>query len=203
VKTNPSFESFFLAEEIEPQDSCLIFDLGTGQGEIIEIIITKNKKNRYYFVGIDIIESSLKSARINMPFENVDFLCADIRQVPNLFAPKIADIVVCNPPFFLSNESRKSPNSTRDLARREIMGTFYDFAYAAQHLLKHNGEFLCVSQSQRLVNILSILTQNNLTPVKLRTFHHSVDKEASSFLVKSVKNGKKQLIIASPFISSE
>lgn len=113
----------------------LAFDLGTGQGEIPELVASINPG--FLWIGVDTSHDSLcRSMAHVLP------VLAQVQCVPSIFPPSIADLVTANPPYFVRGSGRPSPDPSRDAQRRGGPLLLYGFVFAAAHLLKPGGVFL-------------------------------------------------------------
>ena len=122
-----SIDSVLLAEFVNINFRAKnIIDFCSGNAPIPMILSTKFNKN---IVGVeiqkDIYSLGLKSIEYNK-IENIKFLNMDVKELSNYFDYNF-DIITCNPPYFkYNNDSIININSSKAIARHEIMITLED-----------------------------------------------------------------------------
>ena len=75
-----------------------------------------------------------------------------------------------------------------------------DVCSCAKKVLKDNGNFCIVHRSDRLMDILQELRNNNLEPKKVKFVYETIDKESTLVLITAQKCGKVGLRIEKPLI---
>ncbi len=124
-------DTLLLAELAASIPCQVCFDLGTGTGEVL-----KNASFEDTFsVGVDISTSALKlfDTQVGQPV-----LCS-VSRISSLFREGCADLVLANPPYNDSENSRPSPDPLRREAREGGPLLLYRFIFAGAHLLKPGG----------------------------------------------------------------
>ena len=121
----------------------VVIDAGCGGGVISLIINDKCKPGK--IIAIDINPNAIilttKNAELNS-ITNVEVHNADIREFYKTHGVNIADVIVCNPPYF--SNGRRSTNKTRDQSRHDDTLSLDDLTGAAARLLKYGGAlYLC------------------------------------------------------------
>ena len=121
-----------------------ILDVGTGTG-LIALMMAQRYPDAE-LLAIDISESAFKQARVN--FSNSKFadrIGVEHTSVQNLYADKLFDAIVTNPPFFI--DSLKNPNQIINMARHTDMLSYSDLFHSAKRLLAADGCFSAIIPS--------------------------------------------------------
>ncbi len=85
-----------MAERLEIQPNSVILDVGTGTGVLLPYLL-KNIGNNGKIIALDLAEEMLAKARAKYPGENIEFLQADIMDIP--IYEEMFDSVVCYSSF--------------------------------------------------------------------------------------------------------
>jgi tRNA1Val (adenine37-N6)-methyltransferase len=193
-----SIDAVMLAEfvTIKPED--IVIDLGTGCGIIPLILLYK--KNIKHVTGLEIqgelASQAMRNARLNDFRDRMDVITGDIKALP--LREKIADVVICNPPYRGVRSGRINPDPRRAIARHELLATTEDILAAAHGLLKKKGRLALVYPSVRLADILSSMRKQNLEPKRLRVNYPNEGTGAKLVLVEAVLRGKPGLHVEPP-----
>ena len=161
----------------------------------------------------EIMESACEVLKKNIIANNISdrvraFNC-DIRQMPDEVRLKQYDVVFTNPPFFNERKGNKtdiSASSGEKLAGRfEENGTAEDFIKAAKaRVIPSSGHIVMVMKADRLAEMISLMHDYNISPVKIMTVHPLADRKASSFLIAGKIGGaSSQLTVLPPLILNE
>jgi tRNA1(Val) A37 N6-methylase TrmN6 len=109
-----------------------------------------------------------------------------------------------NPPYNDPERSRVSPRSAKAVARHGTACSLADVFSAASFLLKPRGRFFLVLRAARAAEALTLLVQKALEPKRIRFVHPGPGKEASTFLLAAMKQGRGGLVVDPPlFITNE
>ena len=197
---NFSLDSIILPNFVEINiNTKKILDLCTGNAPIPLVLSTKTSAKIY---GVEIqqeicklAEDSIKINNIN----NIEIINKDAKQLVNYFNTDTFDIITCNPPYFKYNDSSKiNDNMIKSIARHEISINIEDIAKISRKLLKNGGSLNIVHRTERLIEIIEILKNNNLEPKRIRFIYPKKDKKSNLFLIEARKNGKTGLKILPP-----
>ena len=124
------------------KDSKTILDIGTGCG-LIALMLAQ--KSRARIIGIDIDESSAIQAMENSEdskwHKRVTIINSSIQDFVKSTNEKFS-LIVSNPPFF--NESLKSPNPNKSLAKHSDELSYSDLANSVSRLLSDDGRFCII-----------------------------------------------------------
>ena len=191
-----SLESILLPNfvEIRLKDK-KILDLCSGNCPIPLILSTKTN-NPIYGVELqkEIYELGLKSIKINNKEKQITLLNEDICNLKNIFKGDAFDLITVNPPYFKKlDTSLKNKNNIKSLARHEDNLTLDKLFKISSYLLKENGNFYMVHRTERLIEILDLLKQNNLTPKIIQFIYPNINKESKLFMIKASKGGNPGL----------
>lgn len=179
-----------------------ILDIGTGNAPIPLIL---SKKTDAKITGVEIQEDvfslAMKSIQYNKLQDQITVINDDINNKYKEWNSESFDIITCNPPFFKITENVKLNESVyKRYARHEITLNIEQIFKIARKLLKNNGTINLVHRPDRLVEILSIMEQNNIEPKRLRFIYPRINESANMVLIEGVKMGKSGVKIESPLI---
>jgi tRNA1(Val) A37 N6-methylase TrmN6 len=178
-----------------------ILDLCTGNAPVPLILSTKTNAQIY---GVelqkDIYDLAIKSVKINN-IKNIEIINDDVNNLLNKFETDTFDIITCNPPYFkVKNTSILNNNDVKSLARHEISITLSDIINISKKLLKNNGSLCLVHRTERLIEIIEEMKNNNIEPKRIRFIYPKKNSESNLVLVDGRKNGKSGLKLLSPLI---
>ncbi len=199
-----SLDSLLLAEYIETKNKKTLLDLCTGNAPLPMIIANKTE---IQITGIEIQKSiydlAVKSIAENGLGNKITMINDTAKNAKNYFPGNNFDIITCNPPFFKQDSSLKNENYEKAIARHEITITLKELIEIASYLLKNNGEFYLVHRPERLEEIITLCSKNNLR-IKKMTFISSKEEEpAIMVLIKCVKNARIGMKVDNKIINRE
>ena len=176
-----------------------IIDLCTGNAPIPLILSTKTNSTIYGVeIQKEIYDLAYESISINNK-KNIRLINSDVKKISKLFETDYFDIVTCNPPYFRNTEdSIKNDNKIKSIARHELLIGLEDIINISKKILKNGGSLYLVHRTDRLMDVLTIMRNNNIEPKKIRFIYPKIDKESNLFLVEGQKNGKCGLKLLSP-----
>ena len=179
-----------------------ILDIGTGNAPIPLIL---SQKTDVKITGVEIQEDvfsmAMKSIQYNKLQNQITVINDDINNKYKEWNSESFDIITCNPPFFKITENVKLNESVyKRYARHEITLNIEQIFKIARKLLKNNGTINIVHRPDRLVEILSIMEQNNIEPKRLRFIYPRINESANMVLIEGVKMGKSGVKIEPPLI---
>lgn len=168
-----------------------ILDLGSGCGTLGLLLCARDAACRV--TGVELSESAhaaaLENIRRNALEGRLESICADLRQVSQLFSPGRFSCIVSNPPYFSGGAaSRALPN-----ARQEVSCCLSDLLRSAGWALKYGGDFFLVHKPERLGEILTEAAKNALEAKRLCLLRHREDGPISLILLQLRKGGKPGL----------
>lgn len=194
-----SIDSVLLAEFVNINFRAKnIIDFCSGNAPIPMILSTKFNKN---IVGVeiqkDIYSLGLKSIEYNK-IENINFLNMDVKELSNYFDYKF-DIITCNPPYFkYNNDSIINVNSSKAIARHEIMITLEDIVSISSKIINDSGSLYLVHRCDRLVEILDLLKKYNFGLRRLQFVYDSMNSQSCFLLIEGKYKCKDDLKVLEP-----
>ena len=177
-----------------------IIDLGTGNAPIPLILTTRtNAKITAVEIQKDVYELAKKTVELNKLDDRIELINIDILDLKSIYESDSFDVVVSNPPYFKLNESSNvNDDIHKIIARHEKCLNLEQLAYMAKYLLKNNGVFAMIHRTDRLIEIINVLSKNNLQVKKLRFIYPKEDTESNMVLVEATKNGNVGLKLLPP-----
>ncbi|EEY35652.1 tRNA1(Val) (adenine(37)-N6)-methyltransferase [Pseudoleptotrichia goodfellowii] len=176
-----------------------VLDIGTGCG-IIPILLAE--KSKAEIVGIELQKEMADIAERNVQNyeERINIINDDIKNYQKIFKKDEFDCIVTNPPYFEFkgdiNQINNSPQMS--LARHNIDLTLEQIIKISAWLLKNSGHFSIVFRSERLVEMLKLLTENKLEPKRMRNCYTKRNQDAKICLIEAIKDADKGLKIEMP-----
>lgn len=189
---NFSLESILIPRFCILKKKMKIIDFCTGNAPIPLVLSTLTDSE---IIGVEIQKKiyalATESVKINGLEERISILNEDVKKLPDLFETDTFDLITCNPPYFKVNESSNlNDNYIKTVARHEVMLTLNDIFAVSRKLLKNNGSVVMVHRTDRLSEILTLMTNNNLQPKRIRFIYPKEGKESNLVLIDAKKNGK-------------
>jgi tRNA1Val (adenine37-N6)-methyltransferase len=195
-----SIDAVLLSEFVTIRPEDVVFDIGTGCGIILLILLLTRQAGHAF--GLEIQESLASQARRNAVLngfeDKMGIILGDIKNPP--LVKKIADVVICNPPYRKAESGRINPDQRRAIARHEILASIDDILRAARSLLKKKGRLAIIYPSVRLVDILLRMRRYDLEPKKVRIHYPALESDSRLALIEAVLGGKPGLEICPPLI---
>ena len=178
-----------------------IVDLCCGNG-VIPLILSKKTNNKIF--GVEIQEKLCELARKSIIYNNlndrIEIINSDLKDFSKKNNNKF-DIVICNPPYFKTDNSRLLNISYEKMvARHEVLINLSELLNSVKILLKNNGKFFMVHRTDRLLEILDELRKNNLEPKNVKFVYENHNKGSTLVLIESHFNGSSGLKIDKPLI---
>ncbi|MDT8862627.1 tRNA1(Val) (adenine(37)-N6)-methyltransferase [Alkalihalobacillus sp. MEB130] len=179
-----------------------ILDLCTGNG-VIPVLLTTRSKAR--IVGIDIqsklVEMANRTLQLNDIHNQIEFMEADLNQIPSEVTLSSFDVVTCNPPYFETvTEHEKNRNKHLAIARHEIYCTLEDVIRVCSQYVKQKGKVALVHRPERLTDIMTLMRTYRIEPKRIQFVHPKEQKEANMVLVEGIKDGKSGVTCLPPIV---
>lgn len=197
-----SIDSVLLANFVRLNNKMKILDMCTGNAPIPLFLSTKTKSK---ITGVEIqkeiYDLAVKSVKINNLDNQINILNKDIKKLNNIFETDTFDLITCNPPYFrLEEKSLTNENEIKRKARHEVELCLDDIFKCAKKLLKNNGKIAIVHRTNRLVEIISSMKQNNIEPKRLQFIFPFASSNSNLVLIEGSKNGKPGVIVKNDII---
>ncbi len=142
-----------------------------------------------------------KSVDINNLNSQITILNKDVNDISNIYKTDSFDLITCNPPYFkMSEQSNVNNNEIKAIARHEISLCLDDIFKCARKILKNNGKIAMVHRTDRLIDIISSMKQNNIEPKRLKIIYPFENSKSNLVLIEGVKNGKPGLEIENSLV---
>jgi len=186
-----SLDSILLAEFVNiDKNTKYIVDFCTGNAPVPLILSTKYAGN---IVGIElqkyIYDLGCKSILTNKLNNRLELINDNIKNVNNYIESESVDIVTCNPPYFkYEKNSLINDNREKAIARHEIEMSLEDIMISARYILKNKGELYIVHRSDRLQEIVNVLSNYKFAIKKIQ-FVCTGGNVSNIVLIKAIKNG--------------
>lgn len=200
---NFSLESVLLPNFVKLNNKIKkIIDLGCGNAPISMILSTKTDAKIF---GVElqkeIYDLAKKSIEINNLIDRIELLNMNIKDLMTVFSTDTIDLIVCNPPYFkINSTSILNKNDVKTIARHEVFIDLKDIIKISKILLKNNFSLCLVHRTERLIETIMLLKENNLEPKRIRLIYPKKDSESNMFLIDAVKNGKPGLKVLPPLV---
>lgn len=171
-----------------------VVDMGTGTG-IIPFILSHKNKNAV-ITGIELQKNSVdmakRSCEMNELESRITIRNGDISN-PDDYNDIKADVVVCNPPYFVKGGGILNDRKAKFIARHETTAVFEDFVKAAASMLNGKGDFFIVHRPSRLVDIFYYCRKYNLEPKDIRFVSPRDGDVPNIVLIHCVAGGGREL----------
>lgn len=185
-----------LGEYIEVYRNDTVLDMGTNTGALLLYAsLWKPKK----LIGIDVNKRALELARKNMELNNISN--AELKEANILtYSESPVDVIICNPPYFKTEEDNKAVNSYKNLAKHESLFTLAELIKSISRNLIDNGTLFFLYLTSRLDDAMIELRKNNLYPKEIKMVFDKNKQYSNVFVVKCKKNAKQGMVALKPLI---
>ena len=199
---NFSIDSVLLANFVRLNNKMKILDMCTGNAPIPLFLSTKTKSK---IVAVElqkeVYDLAKKSININKLDDQINILNMDVKELNNVFETDSFDLITCNPPYFkLEEKSLTNDNEIKRKARHEVELCLNDVFKCARKLLKNNGKIAIVHRTERLIEIINSMKQNNIEPKRLQFIFPFVLSNSNLVLIEGSKNGNPGVIVENDII---
>ncbi len=201
-------DTLLLASSLRISPGSVIVDLGCGSGGGLVYCSTLNPGCRW--IGIDVRFDALRllldSGELQDIPPDVSAVCCSVETVSLAFSEGIADAVILNPPYEISDSARNSPDIARDRSRTGSDLLLHQFIRGAAHVLVSGGEFLMVHKPSSLPEIMLGCRAFGINPLEIQPVGSS-GRPAERIILRGKKDSNADLEIlprreASEFLES-
>jgi len=184
-------DAVLLANFVMARLGARIIDLGTGTGILPLLISAKTQAERIIGIEIqhEIAEMAKRSVTGNALDDRIEIMELDIKACVETLGSCCCDVVVSNPPYTKVGSGLVNPDSSKAIARHEILCSLRDIVMTAAALLKNHGEFYMVHRPDRLCDIMTEMRNARIEPKLLRLVCPRLGQAPSLILVSGMKNG--------------
>lgn len=177
-----------------------ILDIGTGNA-VIPIILSTKTSSQIDGVEIqkEVYDLGVKSVKLNKLESQINLFNDDIKEFSKNLESDIYDTITSNPPYFkTADSSRFNDSDYKTIARHEVKLNLNDLMLVSRKLLKNNGNIAIVHRTERLIDIIEAMRNNNIEPKKIQFVYSKQNVDSNIILVEGVKNGKPGIKIMPP-----
>ena len=177
-------------------------DFGCGTGVISLLTAQRNKFAKVYAfeVQAEFADLAERNAVLNGLDGKVTVINKDVRDIYQSDTNGEIDVVMMNPPYMKNNSGKTNDYEEKNIARREVMGTIYDFCAAAGRILKSGGALYVVHRPERLIDLTDAMRKAGIEPKKVVFIHPDSSSEPSLILVEGKKGASSSLIVTRPLV---
>lgn len=203
---NFSLDSTLLADFANPLTKTKkILDLGTGNAPIPLFLSLKTNAK---IIGVEIQKDVFDIAQRNITLNNLDsqieIVNDDIKGIHKKYENSEFDLITCNPPFFKHSEtSNVNKNDYKTIARHEVLITLEEIIVEAKRLLKTKSMLCMVHRTERIVEIINLLTKHNFAIKRLRFVYPKKGENSNMVLIEASNNGNTGLKLLEPLYIHE
>ena len=172
-------DSVFVAAFAHLVKKAQVLELGSGTGAISLFLAA---------CGAEKVTNGLE--------ETVKVIGGDLREINKYFKTESMDLVIANPPYRNSGNTRKIGTA----ACHEVTADLRDFFKAAAYAVRYRGRFAIVQLPDRFAECMQLAAEFGLQPKRLQWVHSAVDKPAWIFLMEMVKGGSYGLDVLPPLV---
>lgn len=182
------------------ENTKLILDLCTGNAPVPLVLTTKTNAQ---IIGVElqkeVFELAKESVELNNLTEQIELINDNINNIVTKYETDTFDLITCNPPYFKhSEQSITNDNEIKSIARHEIHMELEDVFKISKKLLKNGGSICIVHRTDRLMEIIEKMKNNNIEPKRVQFIYPKMNSESNLVLVDGRKNGKTGLKVLAP-----
>ncbi|MFD1465516.1 tRNA1(Val) (adenine(37)-N6)-methyltransferase [Lapidilactobacillus mulanensis] len=187
-----SLDAVLLADFTRVGPHYQVVDLCAGNGAV-GLFLSRKTRGPITLVEIQqkLADMAQRSVDLNQLTSQVKVENIDLKNAPQTLGDDFADVVTCNPPYFVDHEtSIKNPNPYYAIARHEITTNLDEVLTVSAKLLKTNGHLYLVHRPERLDEIILGLQTHRFAPKKMRFVYPKAGREANMVLIEAIKDGR-------------
>ena len=169
-----------------------VLDLGSGCGTLGLLLCSREEGCRVTGIELDPCAHAAaeENIRRNGLGHRMESICADLRTVPERFAPGSFSCCISNPPYFSGGPASR----TLPLARREDACTPEELMGSAAWALKFGGDLFLVHKPERLAELIATAGRFRLEAKRLCLLRHRPDASVNLILLQFRKGAKPGLL---------
>ena len=152
------------------ENTKFILDLCTGNAPVPLVLTTKTNAK---IIGVElqkeVFELAKESVELNDLSEQIELINDNINNIVTKYETDTFDLITCNPPYFKhSEQSITNDNEIKSIARHEIHMVLEDVFKISKKLLKNGGSICMVHRTDRLMEIIEKMKNNNIEPKRIQ-----------------------------------
>lgn len=174
-----SSDAVALGNYVQCHPTDTVIDVGCGTG-VLTLLIADNHHPRQ-IVSVDInpaateqLTKNLALNRDRLAATEFTVLTADARQLHTLRPNQVADVIVCNPPYFTTG--KKPQNTNKNLARHDDTLSLSELASLCTKNVKYGGIIYFCYPANQIAKAIAIFENENfrIKEIKLLANHKGV-----------------------------
>ena len=175
-------------------------DLGCGTGVISLLCAQRSRFSHVYCAELQksFAELTERNIILNSLNDKMSVINIDVRELTQKHSCGQVDAVFTNPPYMKAQSGRENPVDEKNIARRELNGTIYDFCAAAGRILKSGGAFYVVHRPERLCDIMCAMREAKVEPKTLLYVCPDTRSQPSLILLEGRKDAAPSMILSRP-----
>lgn len=169
-----------------------ILDIGTGNAPI-PLILSQKTSSQIYGIEIqkDLYDLAVETLKINNLENRISLINDDANNLMSYFKAEDIDVILSNPPYFkVDNQSKRNVIPQKAIARHELKLNLDQLLKISYKLLKNTGKFAMVYRTERVSEVLTMMSKYRLEPKRLLFVFPKKGLPSNLFLVEGVKNAK-------------
>ena len=190
-------DSVFVAAFAHLVTKAQVLELGSGTGAISLFLAARGAAK---VTGLEfntrVTELMRRSIADNNLQDVVSVIDGDVREINKYFKTESMDLVIANPPYRNSGNTRKIGTA----ACHEVTADLRDFFKAAAYAVRYRGRFAIVQLPDRFAECMQLAAEFGLQPKRLQWVHSAINKPAWIFLMEMTKGGSYGLDVLPPLI---
>lgn len=194
---NFSLDSVLLANFVKVNNKQKIIDFCSGNAPVPLFLSTKTKSK---ITGVElqkpIFDLAVKSIKLNKLEDQIQMINKDVKELSKLYETDTFDLITCNPPYFkYENNDNINNEEIKAIARHEIKLNLEDIFKCAKKILKNNGKIAIVHKTDRLIDIIFYMKNNNIEPKRIQFIYPFLESRSNLVIIEGAKNAKPGLIV--------
>ena len=173
-----------------------VLDIGCGSGALL-LYAHYHKASK--LIGVDIQKAALKYADINLSKYTKNYELHN-KRIQDYQGERV-DVIVSNPPFFQSDNKRKSNSYKKAMFDDEL--SMDDLVKAFKKNIKDNGSIYLIYSADRINELLLKINEYKFKVMKMQFIYDKNNEFASRVMLK-LKQGKMTRVrVLKPIILGE
>lgn len=194
---NFSLDSVLLANFVKVNNKQKIIDFCSGNAPVPLFLSTKTKSK---ITGVElqkpVFDLAVKSIKLNKLEDQIQMINKDVKELSKLYETDTFDLITCNPPYFkYENNDNINNEEIKAIARHEIKLNLEDIFKCAKKILKNNGKIAIVHKTDRLIDIIFYMKNNNIEPKRIQFIYPFLESRSNLVIIEGAKNAKPGLIV--------
>lgn len=198
---NMSVDAVLLADFIQlpAQRHFHYVDFCSGNG-VIPLLLSARTKEK--LIGIEIqeplVDMAQRSIALNHLEDQITMIQADINALTLKDWPNM-DIISCNPPYFLVENTQKIHHlNSHAIARHELLLTMDQWIKQASRMLKTKGKLFFVHRPDRLDDMMATLEKYDFSVNRIKFIYPKADMNANGVLIEAIRSGGRRGVKIEP-----